>query len=61
MKIAQSLPKPQNWYDLETLCKKLWGDVWECPEIKKNGIKLSIFQILKKIGFFLKKIINYFM
>lgn len=37
MQIAKTLPKPQNWYDLETLCKKLWGDVWECPEIKKNG------------------------
>ncbi len=37
MKIAQSLPKPQNWQDFETLCKKLWGEIWDCPEIKKNG------------------------
>lgn len=37
MKIAQSLPRPENWQDFETLCKKLWGEVWNCPEIKKNG------------------------
>ena len=26
-----------NWQDFETLCKKLWGEIWECKEIKKNG------------------------
>jgi len=33
----QSLRRPSNWQDFETLCKKLWGEIWQCPEIKKNG------------------------
>lgn len=37
MKVGLQLRKPQNWQDFETLCKKLWGEIWECPEIKKNG------------------------
>lgn len=37
MKISQSLPKPENWQDFENLCKKLWGEIWSCAEIKKNG------------------------
>lgn len=37
MKAAQSLAKPVNWQDFESLCKKLWGEIWNCPEIKKNG------------------------
>lgn len=32
------LPKPENWQDFETLCKKLWGEIWNIPnKIKKNG------------------------
>lgn len=37
MKIKQQLRKPENWQDFENLCKKLWGEIWKCPEIKKNG------------------------
>ncbi|WP_407264875.1 hypothetical protein R5N98_12495 [Tenacibaculum maritimum] len=37
MKISQTLPRPDNWQDFETLCKKLWGEIWNYPEIKKNG------------------------
>jgi hypothetical protein len=37
MKASQSLPRPENWQDFETLCKKLWGEIWDCPEIMKNG------------------------
>src|SRR5690349_3199888 len=37
MKAKQQLRKPENWQDFENLCKKLWGEVWKCPEIKKNG------------------------
>lgn len=37
MKASKTLAKPENWQDFETLCKKLWGEIWECPEIKKNG------------------------
>ena len=37
MKASQQLRKPENWQDFETLCKKLWGEIWSCPEIKKNG------------------------
>jgi hypothetical protein len=33
----QQLRKPENWQDFESLCKKLWGEIWKCPEIKKNG------------------------
>lgn len=32
----QILP-PANWQDLESLCKKLWGDLWHTDSIKKNG------------------------
>lgn len=29
---------PENWQDFESLCKKLFGEVWGCPNtIKKNG------------------------
>ena len=32
------LHKPDNWKDFEFLCKKLWGEMFKCPEsIKKNG------------------------
>lgn len=37
MKAKQQLRKPENWQDFESLCKKLWGAIWKCPEIKKNG------------------------
>lgn len=37
MKAKQQLRKPENWPDFENLCKKLWGEIWRCPEIKKNG------------------------
>lgn len=37
MKASQQLRKPENWQDFENLCKKLWGEIWKCPEIKKNG------------------------
>lgn len=36
--MKKSLRKPENWQDFETLCKKLWGEVWGIPtKIKKNG------------------------
>lgn len=35
--MKQQLRKPENWQDFETLCKTLWGEIWDCPEIKKNG------------------------
>ena len=31
------MEKPVNWQDFEYLCKKLWGEIWNCPSIKKNG------------------------
>jgi len=37
MQAPQTLRRPANWQDFETLCKKLWGEIWTCPEIKKNG------------------------
>ncbi|MCB9352883.1 MAG: hypothetical protein H6573_36175, partial [Lewinellaceae bacterium] len=35
--MKKTLRKPENWQDFESLCKKLWGEIWACPEIKKNG------------------------
>lgn len=37
--IAQSqIKKPSCWQDFELLCKKLWGEIWDCPDsIKRNG------------------------
>lgn len=37
--IAQSqLKKPSCWQDFELLCKKLWGEIWDCSDsIKRNG------------------------
>lgn len=37
MEISKTLRRPSNWQDFEILCKKLWGEIWSCPEIKKNG------------------------
>jgi len=37
MEASKNLRRPTNWQDFETLCKKLWGEIWNCPEIKKNG------------------------
>lgn len=32
------IKKPENWQDFEKLCKKLWGEIWNCPNtIKRNG------------------------
>ncbi len=36
--MKKQLPKPENWQDFESLCKKLWGEMWKIPnKIKKNG------------------------
>lgn len=36
--MKKTIRKPENWQDFESLCKKLWGELWEIPyEIKKNG------------------------
>lgn len=33
----QILP-PENWPDFETLCMKIWGEIWNCQHtIEKNG------------------------
>lgn len=37
MEISKSLRRPSNWQDFETLCKKLWAEIWAYPETKKNG------------------------
>lgn len=37
MKASLSLRRPTNWQDFESLAKKLWGEIWNCPDIKKNG------------------------
>ncbi|KUO63170.1 hypothetical protein APF79_04395 [bacterium BRH_c32] len=36
--MEKNLQRPKNWQDFESLCKKLWGEMWDCPNnIKKNG------------------------
>ena len=35
--MKKTIGKPENWQDFESLCKVLWGEIWNCPEIKKNG------------------------
>jgi len=36
--LQKTLRKPENWQDFESLCKKLWGEIWKIPnKIKKNG------------------------
>ena len=37
MEAPKNLRRPSNWQDFESLCKKLWGEIWKCPEIQKNG------------------------
>jgi len=31
------ISKPVYWPDFEDLCKRLWAEVWQYPETKKNG------------------------
>ena len=35
--MKKTMRKPEHWQDFEDLCKKLWGEIWACPSIKKNG------------------------
>lgn len=36
--MKKTIQKPENWQDFETLCKKLWGEIWSIAmKIKKNG------------------------
>lgn len=37
MKITQSLRKPSNWQDFESLCLLLWREEWKSDDIKRNG------------------------
>lgn len=37
MKIAQTLRKPANWQDFESLCLLLWREEWKSDDLKKNG------------------------
>ena len=37
MKIAQTLRRPANWQDFESLCLLLWRAEWKSEDIKKNG------------------------
>ena len=31
------LPIPKNWQDFESICHRLWSDIWMDPNAKKNG------------------------
>lgn len=37
MKISQTLRKPANWQDFESLCLLLWRAEWKSDDMKKNG------------------------
>lgn len=35
---STQIRKPENWQDFERLCKKLWGEIWNCFDtIQRNG------------------------
>ena len=39
MKSPTQIQPPANWQDFETLCKKLWGEIWCCKDtIKKKDV-----------------------
>ncbi|MDP9959307.1 hypothetical protein J2T04_001186 [Chryseobacterium lathyri] len=31
MKASINIHPPKNWQDFETLCLKLWGEIWNIP------------------------------
>lgn len=35
--MRKKIQRPENWQDFESLCKMLWGEIWQCDEIQKNG------------------------
>lgn len=37
MKISQTLRRPANWQDFESLCLLLWREEWKSDDLKKNG------------------------
>lgn len=38
MQALTQIKSPENWQDFETLCKKLWLEIWNCSDtIKENG------------------------
>lgn len=37
MRISQTLRKPANWQDFESLCLLLWREEWRSDDLKKNG------------------------
>lgn len=38
MIIKKQILKPANWDDFEHLCKRLWGELWNCSDrIKRHG------------------------
>lgn len=38
MIVPKKIRKPENWQDFEKLCKKLWGEIWDCSDtIQRNG------------------------
>ena len=37
MRISQTLRKPANWQDFESLCLMLWREEWNSDDLKKNG------------------------
>lgn len=37
MRISQTLRKPANWQDFESLCLMLWREEWDSDDLKKNG------------------------
>src|ERR1700722_1612043 len=37
MQAPKSVRRPSNWQDFETLCSRLWGEIWRCDDIAKHG------------------------
>lgn len=54
---SNQINKPQNWQDFESLCKLLWGKIWDCSDtIMKNGRQgqnqcgVDVYAYVKKYG-----------
>ena len=38
MQAPTQIQSPENWQDFERLCKKLWGEIWNCSDtIMRHG------------------------
>lgn len=72
MIIKKQILKPANWDDFEHLCKRLWGELWNCSDRIKGMVgkaKLNmaltsmpiVFLIMVTVEFNVKEKMNILM